>query len=325
MIFDIETINDIKWIKCRNKDNFRFEFCSFGASIYSLDIGDIPLVLEFENKEDFLYSNCYHNKTLGRVAGRIQSPITIDDKKYDLKLEPGFTYSLHGGGNTSLSYKNFDVRIEENEEFTDFIFTNIDIDGENGFPGNLKTVITYRVYEEGHTFEILFSGVCDKKTLISYSNHLYFIFNNDNNLSSYKLKMNCSKYGVVDKTIYIINEEDVPKELDFREGAILGDKLDIIEKKSFLGTIDNTFLFDGDGVVELDSENISLKLTTDFNAMNIYLDNSLKPFIFKNNKGVNLRRAIALEPQLFIFDINDITFDKGKEFKYKNRYEFTIK
>ena len=45
----------------------------------------------------------------------------------------------------------------------------------------------------------------------------------------------------------------------------------------------------------------------------------------KNNKGVNLRRAIALEPQLFIFDINNITFDKGKEFKYKNRYEFTIK
>lgn len=327
MNYSIINRNGYEWIHVKNDADLEVVLSTCGASIYSLKVFGEPVILEFTNLEDFIKSNGYHGKTLGRVAGRIKSPILIDNVKYDVKLEPGYDYSLHGGSDTSLSYKNFNVEVISSNKKIKIIFETIDKDLENGFPGNVKVQIIYEFARYANEFKIYQKAHSDKKTYINLSNHLYFIFNNDINLDSYNLKMNSSYIGDVDETIFITKKVEVPSYLDFRNGASLKEKMDEVEEKSFLKTIDNTFIFDETvmnkrGKVVLSNDKIELTLTTNYPAMNIYVDNSLRPFVFKNNQGLNKRRGIALEPQLFDLDLESITFDKGKKYNYFNKYVF---
>ena len=46
-------------------------------------------------------------------------------------------------------------------------------DGEEGYPGTLKTEITYRI-SGGSELSIEFSGVTDKPTIVNLTNHSFF-------------------------------------------------------------------------------------------------------------------------------------------------------
>ena len=56
--------------------------------------------------------------------------------------------------------------------------------------------------------------------------------------------------------------------------------------------------------------------------MNIYVDNSLSGGKFINFEGNNLRRAIALEPQNFLLNEDEIVLTKDKVFKNYIEYKF---
>ncbi|MBR1581818.1 MAG: hypothetical protein IJ656_02185 [Bacilli bacterium] len=325
----IEDKGRAKTIEVTNKTGLKIVLCTYGASVFSLKVNDKPLILEFENFDEFLDSLGYHGKTLGRVAGRILSPIEIDGVKYELKKELDFPYALHGGSQTSLSYVNWDYKIKKGLGFTSVVFSILDKDLNNGFPGNVLFKITYKIFNNKNEFRLIQEAKTDKKTYINLSNHMYFSFSNDLNLSDYVLKMDASRYGDVRKDILITETKQVPEMLNFKEGAKLGEKLDIIEKESFLGTIDNTFLFDNstdsEADVTLENQDFKLVLNTNYPAMNIYLDNSMGDQKFVNNKGINKRRAIALEPQLYDLELDSITFDKNHSYKYFINYQIISK
>lgn len=61
-------------------------------------------------------------------------------------------------------------------------------------------------------------------------------------------------------------------------------------------------------------------MKTNYPAMNIYVDNSLIDYKFKNMDGNFKRRGIALEPQLFGFNKDSISFEKGDTYNYKIEY-----
>ena len=266
MEFFIKEEFNTKWVYVKNDANLSICFCSFGASVYSLDFYNEPVILKFASKEDFLYSKGFHGKTLGRVAGRLLSPILIDNISYNLKLEKGFQYALHGGSDTSLSYKNFEVDVKTLSNKIKVIFSYVDKDLENGFPGKCKIKITYEVGLKNDEIKLIQEAIPNRKTLINLSNHMYFIFNNDLNLNKYYLKMNASKYAVVDETILIKDVAEVPEYLNFTNGENLKIKLEQVEEESFLKTIDNTFIFDetsnGEGKVILRNNKTQLTLTT---------------------------------------------------------------
>ncbi len=326
MEFFIKEEFNTKWVYVKNDANLSICFCSFGASVYSLDFYNEPVILKFVSKEDFLYSKGFHGKTLGRVAGRLLSPILIDNISYNLKLEKGFKYALHGGSDTSLSYKNFEVDVKTLSNKIKVIFSYVDKDLENGFPGKCKIKITYEVGLKNDEIKLIQEAIPNRKTLINLSNHMYFIFNNDLNLNKYYLKMNASKYAVVDETILIKDVAEVPEYLNFTNGENLKIKLEQVEEESFLKTIDNTFIFDetsnGEGKVILRNNKTQLTLTTSYPAMNIYVDNTLNDLVFENSPIKTSRKAIALEPQLLVLNQENITFDKNKKYYFYIKYAF---
>ena len=318
--------DDIKWIDVSLPCGIKARLCNYGASVYSLSLDNSPLILSLKDEEEFLNCPQYYGKTLGRVAGRIPGIVNIEGKDYTLKNAKSYSYALHGGDDTSLSFKTWDVKTKESFGKTIVSFSIVDPDMENGFPGKATIKVNYIFYNKKAKLRIEFNGKANKDTLMNLSNHMYWNFNHDKDISEYKLKMNCSHYGDVDETVFIKETKSVPNELDFRRATKLGKNLEILEKNSFLKTIDNTFLFDKVQTrkpqVILKSKDINLKLYTSFPAMNIYVDNSMTPVKFVNKEDLMKRRGIALEPQLYNHEFDSLRLKKGDKFNHFILYKF---
>ena len=318
--------DNIAWIDVTLPCGIKATLCNFGASVYALSLDNTPLILTLEDKEEFLNCPQYFGKTLGRVAGRIPSVVNLGGENHTLTPTKDFTYSLHGGDANSLSYKVWDFKTKETFRKNIITFSIVDPDGENGFPGKATIKVIYTFYKNSPVLKIEFKGKTNKETFMNLSNHMYFSFNGDLDISDYKLKMPCSHFGDVDETVFITSTKQVPNELDFRKASKLGPKLEYLENNSFLKTIDNTFLFDKVTTrkpqVTLKSKDISLKLYTDYPAFNIYVDNSMTPVKFINNPDFKMRRGIALEPQLYNLNLDSIRLNKGDKYKHFIKYKF---
>ena len=297
---------------------------NFGAGVYSLKLDGEPLILEFSDFQDYMYSAGFHGKTLGVVAGRLKGDGYIKGKEYHLKNDPDKNFSLHGGNQNSISYRPWKYSIRESNKKLSVIFRIATKNNENGFPGKANLTVTYEFSKTSNTFKIWFKATTPSEaTFVNLSNHMYFNFNNSINLDDYYLKMNCDKVAITDPYLLITGVQDITKALDFRKSSKLSPRMDWIEKHDFKKTIDDTFIFDSDERrISLKGNEIQLNMKTDFTSMNIYVDNSLSGGKFINFEGNNLRRAIALEPQNFLLNEDEIVLTKDKVFKNYIEYKF---
>ena len=316
---------NIDWIDIKTDSNIEARLCTFGASVYSLKVFNENVILSLKDTEEFLNCPQYFGKTLGRVCGRIKSKGYINNNTYSLPPTLNYDYTLHGGDLNSLSFKNFTYVIKESKNSIKVIFTIVDKDFSNGFPGKARINVIYEFSNIKPILKIRFKGKANKDTLMNLSNHMYFNFNNDYDLSDYYFKMNASQYGVTDENVFIIDTKDVPSYLDFNKMSKIKPRLKDIES-SLLKTIDNTFIFNEVNKkkpqVSLKNKHIRLDLYTDYPSMNIYLDNSLTPVKFINRDDFSLRRGIALEPQLYNYDFNSLILNKGEKYDHFITYKF---
>lgn len=311
----------IDFIKVNNGCNLEFVFSNYGASLYTLNYDGQPIVLTLEDKEIFLKNPNYFGKTLGIVAGRLKCHGFLYDQEYNL-LDTGHDICLHGGDAKSLSYKKWKYDIKENDKYINVIFKIKTKDGENGFLGSASIKIIYKIYKNKDKFNIIFKGKILKDCLMNLSNHIYWNFDCSKNLDEYSLKMNCDRVAIMDDNLLHLGFEDVPAYLDFNNMKLLKNNMTFIERNLNVGTIDNTFLFKcGENPkVVLKNKEYTLTMKTNYPAMNIYVDNSLIDYKFKNMNGNFKRRGIALEPQLFGFNKDSISFEKGDTYNYKIEY-----
>lgn len=304
------------------------KFSTLGAGVASLTLDGKPLILEFEDEQAYLGSLGFHGKTLARVAGRIPDTFMIGGKTYSV-LGDDQHICLHGGVLESLTFRNFEATKEEDEKEIRVVFHYLSPDGEAGFPGNLDTKVTYSMSKDGsNVLKITCEAVSDKDTLVSFSNHMYWNVFNSENVNDYTLQVKASKIGSFKPgTLLIVGMDDVPECYDFRTPSLLKDKLDQIEKEHpEVGTLDNTYVFDEDSndpKVIMDTKDIHLEVSTDFDAINFYVDSCLAPYKFTNGEYLThgLRRAIAIEPETFPL-LSNIVLKAGD--KYSHSMSFKI-
>ncbi len=311
--------NDIVFIEVSNGNNLKATFSNFGAGVYKLKYKEMPLILEIEDKEKWLYCPQFYGKTLARVAGRIRCNGEIDGETYSLK-ETMAGYCLHGGEINSLSFKPWKYEVKEFKNRIEVIFSINSRVNENGFPGNAKLKVIYQLFANDN-FKIVYKGSTSTKTLLNLSNHNYYNLFNSKDVSDYTLKINASKYGVIDDTTFITGTDDVPSYLDFRHASKLNPKLSYIEKGVYPNTIDHTFIFDevilNKPQVILKNNECKISLYTDYPAINIFCDNFKTPIKFTQFNEVDTsRRALALEPQLYNLDIDSLKIRKGDKYKH---------
>ena len=324
MKYSIETLeNGVELVHIDNELNLKATLSSYGAGVYELSYKDRPVILELEDFSDYMHSSAFYGKTLGVVAGRLKKDGILDGEEYHLAPDGTNDFSLHGGKLNSISFKNWKTTVKESNKKLAVSFSIVTRKGENGFPGKARITITYEFPKNRDSFKLWQKATTPSEaTFVGLSNHMYF--NLDTlDISAYYLKMNCDKVAVTDETLLITGVRDVPQELDFRKSAKLNPRLDKIEKHDFKHTIDDTFLFDSKpGKVMLKGDEITLNIVTDYPAMNIYVDNTQTPLVFKNRSDFKKRRGIALEPQLFLFDRKSITLRNGEKYNHYIEYKF---
>lgn len=324
MKYSIETYKDnIALINVDNEKGLKATLVSFGAGVYELSFNNHPVILTLKDIDDYLYSSQYYGKTLGTVAGRLKKDGLIDGNEYHLIPESGQNFALHGGMLKSISYKNWEYKIKESNKKLDVIFSLTTRNNECGYPGKVRIYVTYSFLKDKDEFKIFYKATTPSDAVFcNLSNHMYFNFDT-HDISDYYLKMNVDQVAVTEPNLLIVDKEKVPAHLDFNKAAKLNKRMDYIEKHDFKKTIDDTFIFSSmPGKIILQNNDIKLDITTDCSSLNIYVDNSLTPVKFKARNDYSLRRGIALEPQRFILNKDEIILHKGEVYKNYIDYKF---
>ena len=118
--------------------------------------------------------NPYFGCIVGRVANRVANgKFSLNGREYRLAVNNG-PNSLHGGT------KGFDKVVWKGEEVhadaPSVRFTYRSPDGEEGYPGNLVTKVTYSLTASG-ALTIEYEATTDQSTPVNLTNHAYFNLN----------------------------------------------------------------------------------------------------------------------------------------------------
>ncbi|XP_062852223.1 aldose 1-epimerase [Trichomycterus rosablanca] len=148
------------------------EIISLGCVITSIKTADrngqsSDIVLGFDDLECYLTNSRYFGAVVGRVANRIaKGQFVIDGKVYNLANNNG-PNALHGG------LRGFDKAVWTCGPVPDGVrLSHISPDGDEGYPGNLKVSVIYKLEE--NTLSVEYCAQTDKTTPINLTNHSYF-------------------------------------------------------------------------------------------------------------------------------------------------------
>jgi aldose 1-epimerase len=175
-------------------ENITVEFLPFGAAVRSITVPDkngepVDICLGYDSSEQYKTLDACFGGTIGRCANRIGgASFEIDGIRYNVTANEGAN-QLHGGIE-GFHKKQWDYCLGENS----VTFTLDSPDGDEGFPGNLHTEVTYTVKDS--TLFIDYSAVSDKDTVVNLTNHAYFNLggHNSGHIGSHRLTVRASSY-----------------------------------------------------------------------------------------------------------------------------------
>lgn len=338
--------NLISFISLTNKNNFKVILCSLGASIYSIYMkskyGYIEnIIMTPANDEDFLDTESYYGKIIGRTSGRISNAsFTLDGETYNLVSNKPNNVVLHGG-DKKLSDMIYDYEVYEEDDKSYVIFKGFSKDGSAGYPGDIHFKITYTIYENIDDVLIDYYATTNKKTVLNLTNHAYFNLSGDfkRSILEHELMIKASKFVDIDEDLLPICIRNVNEIMDFREGKRIG--MDIedpsLQNHAYLG-YDHPFIFDDQNY---EIYNASLFDPVSSRAVEVYTTYP-SIVIYSNNYPTGMKMidketldskydAICLECQFMPNGINENTdedkaiLDVGQEYHQMTRYSFKIK
>lgn len=314
---------------------------TYGGVVVSLSVPDRngragDVVLGFDGFSGYLKPPPYFGAIVGRYANRIgHAMFTLDGITYTLAKNDGDN-SLHGG------LRGFDKRIwKVNSSGPGRLeLSYLSKDGEEGFPGNLATVVTYTL--KNHELRIDYFATTDKPTVVNLTNHSYFNLagQGEGNVLGHVLTVNADRFTPVDKTMIPTGElrsvEGTP--LDFRKPHTIGERIDSTDEQIALGHgYDQNFVINRTSaglefaakVLEPGTGRVLEVLTTE-PGVQLYTANYLDGTITgKNGKVYGRRAAFCLETQHFPDSPNKPAFPSvvlrpGGHYQTSTVYRFSV-
>jgi aldose 1-epimerase len=223
----------VKLYTLKNENGMEVCITNYGARIVSLVVPDkdgkpTDVVLGFDNiaqYADTINTPSDYGSSVGRYANRIKNgQFLLKGDTVQLRTNDG-PNSLHGGGNTGWMHQ-----VYEAEQIGDSILklTIVAADGENGFPGKVMAVTTYKLTAD-NVLDMTWEAETDKPTIINQTNHNYYNLSGDFTQPAYDmvLYVNADKFTPSDK-LYIPTGEIKSVEgtpMDFRQPHALGDSI----------------------------------------------------------------------------------------------------
>jgi aldose 1-epimerase len=224
--------DDVNCYTLTSPGGVRAKILDYGAIIQSLEVpgrdGSADIVLGFDTLYDYLKGHPFFGAVAGRVANRIPGGrFSIDGEAYRLGVNAPFGNHLHGG------FRGFDKYVWQSEAYTEgerdcLRLRRLSPHGEEGYPGNLDTTITYSLNAENVLgFEV--AATTDRATIVNVVQHAYFNLagHDRGDIRRQKLTIFADAVTPTDATLAptgeIVAVAGTP--FDFRQTTVLGDAM----------------------------------------------------------------------------------------------------
>ncbi len=322
----------------RNGNGTEATITTYGGHLVTLKAPDREgrfddVVLGFDSLDGYLAKNPFFGALVGRYANRIANgEFKLHGETCQLARNSGGN-SLHGG------IKGFDKVVWTARESTltgspALELTYLSKDGEEGYPGNLKTMVTYSIGADD-ALRIDYDATTDKDTVLNLTNHSYF------NLSGQ------GKGQILDHIVAIyadqytpVNEHLIPTgelrdvtgtPFDFRKPMRIGDRIDDKDQQmQYAKGYDHNYVLAGEGARPSLAARVRdplsgrvMELLTTQPGVQFYTGNHLEGAV-KGKGGIayGFRAGFCLETQHFPDSPNHPEFP-STELKPNERYRNT--
>lgn len=202
---------------------------TYGGIITSWRVPDrrgqlADIVLGYDDPAAYVKDNSpYFGAIVGRYGNRIaKARFALGGRTYPLAANNGVNH-LHGG------VQGFDKVLWHGEALrggAGVAFTRTSVDGEEGYPGNLKARITYTLTDKSELV-IAYEATTDKPTVVNLTQHTYFNLAGQGDILGHVLRINADRYTPVDETLIPTGEmaavDKTP--FDFRQPTAIGARI----------------------------------------------------------------------------------------------------
>ena len=260
----------------------------YGATVQSLIVPDrdgqgVDVALGYDTLAEYEANGDYLGATIGRVGNRIaRSRFSLDGREYVLAANDGENH-LHGGT------RGFDKCVwDAAERDGKLVFSRLSPDGEEGYPGTLKVMVTY-TFTDDNELVIHYEAVSDKDTLCNLTNHTYFNLAGEGSgpIYDHTIEINADTFTVVSDSKCIPTGEMRPvggTPFDLREAKRIGDGLALTEQDEQMrygNGYDHNFNLNDEGLrfaceVSEPTTGRVMQVYTDMPAVQFYAGNGLE-------------------------------------------------
>jgi aldose 1-epimerase len=295
-----------------NSKGMQADIITYGGILVSLKTPDrggklADVVLGFDSIDGYVNDPPppYFGALIGRYGNRIGGArFLLNGTEYKLAQNNGPNH-LHGG------LRGFDKVVwkARTPDASGVELTYLSKDGEEGYPGNLTTIVTYTL-TESNELKIDYRATTDKDTVVNLTNHSYFNLagQGEGDVLGHQIMINADRFTPVDSGLIPTGElrsvEGTP--FDFRQARAIGERIDAADEQIKFGKgYDQNFVLNRAGsalelaarVMEPKSGRVMEVLTTE-PGVQFYTANNLDGRIRgKGGKVYNRRSALCLETQ----------------------------
>src|SRR2546425_5247152 len=190
----------------KNAHGLELKVIDYGGIILSLKVPDRSgrfddVVLGYDSLAGYVRSSPYFGAIIGRYGNRIAGGrFTLDGKTYTLAKNNGPNH-LHGGLK-GFDKVVWDVAPFEHPDSVGLVLRYTSRDGEEGYPGTLRTTVTYTLTSAN---ELIFdySATTDRATPVNLTQHSYFNLAGDGkgDILGHVVTLNADRFTPVDSTL----------------------------------------------------------------------------------------------------------------------------
>ncbi len=236
---------EVKLITLRNAKGMSAQIITYGAIIKDLEAPDrdgkfTNVVLTTDSIEKYQGFNG-SAAVIGRVVNRItDAQFELEGTTY--KLIPNEKKNTIHGGPKGFAQCVWSVgAIESKADSASVKLTYLSKDGEQGFPGNLNTSVTYTL-TDNNELRLDYEAETDKPTIVNLTNHAYWNLGGGGSCLDDVLWIPSENYTPSDGDL-IPTGEILPLKgtlMDFNEPTRIGDRIEQLKPKP--GGYDHNFI-----------------------------------------------------------------------------------
>jgi len=331
-----------------NANKMQVTLIDYGATVKDIVVPDrngkfSNVSLGFSNLDDYREKSPYFGCIAGRYANRIAGgKFSLNGKDYQLAKNNGPNH-LHGG---KVGFDKVVWSAKILEVGTGVTFTLRSPDGDEGYPGNLISKVTYTLSNENE-LSVEYSATTDQPTVINLTNHTYFNLagEGDPTILDHQLTLYSDKFVATDETnIPVSISSVVGTPFDFNKAFVIGDRINLDNEQLKFGKgYDHTWLVRG---AEADDGKLrhaatlrdpgsgrKMDIFTDQPGIQFYSGNYLDgSYAGHSGKIYPLRSGMCLETQVFPDSPNhqgeegwrSCVLNPGEIYQHKTVHKFSV-